>query len=470
MRSLWPILLTLPLALGGTGDAPASWSKGTPAANTAQLLTPANQAVELPAWLAERVTGPTLVWYFNPHCSHCQHAIPGVVALSKELEGQVAFIGVANSGSSPKELQWFMDTYQVPFTLMIDTPRGFAWSVGARSTPTALLFEPDGQGGVVATDAYYPWFDGAATLMKMRRSAGQGQDAFAHFEPGVYQGNTVCSACHLEESRSWQLSHHSVAYLTIYKAEKTTDPECVSCHVTGLGQPSGFVLGDHASDLMHVGCESCHSAGGPHDGESVVASEQCETCHDAKHSIDFSVEKGLPHIDHYLAATLSEKELQARIQALNDGSAERPLLAFPEGHNLAAQDCVSCHEGAVQAWERGPHAGAMKLLKRKQQQDTQCVSCHATAVEAGAPPKSLEGYQVKDGVSCASCHGPGQPHLDAPGAGSIEGLGEDCPVCVIEAVCTSCHDSEQDPDWDLDTALARQKGHFSGSSPDGGSN
>ena len=162
---------------------------------------------------------------------------------------------------------------------------------------------------------------------------------------------------------------------------------------------------------------------------------------------------------------MSAGDQEKRRHDLANGKAERPLLAFPHGENLGPKDCKSCHAEAVQAWSKGPHASAMDLLKGKEKKDPSCVSCHATAVESGPPPATLEGFQLEASVSCASCHGPGAPHLASPDKESIEGLGEDCPVCVIEAVCTSCHDPEQDPDWDLEKALAAQKGHGQGAGP-----
>lgn len=460
----WTLLLCVGLALAGTSDTPASWTAGTPAANTAQILTPVQEKVALPAWLEEKITGPTLVWYFNPNCGHCQASIAGVVRLAEQMKGQqgaqaLTVIGIANSGASPEELTWFMETYKVNFTLMIDQPRGFSYSVGARSTPTALVFVPDPEGGVFATDAYYPWFQGAELLVKIRRG---GADPFSHFEEDRYVGNTACSTCHSQEAASWSLSHHAVAYRTLYNQDKATDPACVGCHVTGMGEPSGFVMGEHGHPMTDVGCEACHSAGGPHDGKAVNATEQCATCHDATHSIAFSVDKGLPHIDHYAVNGMSASEQEKRRHALANGEAERPLLAFPHGENLAPEQCESCHAEAVQAWSKGPHASAMDLLKGKETKDLSCVSCHATAVESGPPPTSLDGFHVEASVSCASCHGPGAPHVASPSTESIEGLGEDCPVCVIEAVCTGCHDAEQDPDWDLEKALAKQKGHGQG--------
>lgn len=450
---LLPLLAGVALA-DGDQDA-RGWSPGTPAANMTQVVTPRAQKVEIPQFVVDQLTGPTLVYYFNPECGHCQATIPGVIALAAELEGDLAFLGIANSGASPAQLKWFRDTFEVPFPLMIDQPRGFSWSVGAQSTPTVLVLEPRDD-GVYATDAYYPWFEGAQTIVKIRRDPATMWD---HFPEDTYLGNSTCSACHLQETRSWQLTHHSVAYRTLYLMDEAENPECVGCHVTGLGEPTGFVSGDHGHAMTDVGCEACHSAGGPHDGKRVDAATTCAGCHDDKHSIAFSVEKGLPHIDHYLASTLTGKELDARYRELANGEAAKPLLAFPEAENVGVDACKSCHPKQVADWKASPHGHAMDRLSVKESKKLECVSCHATPTRTGAPPTELDGYARKDSVGCESCHGSGQAHVADPRAGTIEGLGEDCPVCVLEAVCTTCHDSENDPTWKLETRLQSMEGH-----------
>jgi hypothetical protein len=277
---------------------------------------------------------------------------------------------------------------------------------------------------------------------------------FAAFLPGKYQGEQVCSACHTDEARSLQLTHHSLAYRTLYTRDRAQDLQCVGCHVTGYEMETGFVVGDHSSPLINVTCESCHSSGGPHDGLRVDAREQCVGCHDAEHSIDFSVAKGLPHIDHYLANHLDEAALRAKLQALRDGQAPRPLLAFPEGEHVGAAACRSCHADTYKSWKKSPHRKAMKSLGPGEADQVGCVRCHASPTASGPEPTTLDGYLSDEGVGCESCHGPGADHLADPRAGTILGLGESCAECVIEEVCTSCHTDSWDPGWHLRTRLA----------------
>ena len=251
------------------------------------------------------------------------------------------------------------------------------------------------------------------------------------------------------------LTHHSVALYTIYKREKMDDPACVRCHVTGMGEEGGYVMGDVSHPLASVQCEACHGPSGPHDGTRTDAREACVGCHDAEHSIAFSVEKGLPHIDHYRANLLSDDALRERVAALADGTAEKPLLAFGDGPTVGANQCKSCHEEAHKWAKKDPHAAAMKHLAKNGAENPTCVGCHATqkAYGLGVQTDTITAFRTDEGVGCESCHGPGEAHVAAPSKSNIVGLGASCPECVIEAICTSCHTPEQDPGWSLTERL-----------------
>jgi hypothetical protein len=74
------------------------------------------------------------------------------------------------------------------------------------------------------------------------------------------------------------------------------DLDCISCHVTGFGQPGGAALG-RLDELKGVGCESCHGPGSRHvdnpqgrDSDIVrgVPEADCVGCHDSEHSQAFA--------------------------------------------------------------------------------------------------------------------------------------------------------------------------------------
>ncbi|MCO4745808.1 MAG: redoxin family protein [Proteobacteria bacterium] len=447
-------VLLVPLLLAGlafaTGD-PRGWSEGQPAANSAAFKSqPEIGEIELPKAFTKTLTGPTLLVYFSPTCPHCRHVAPELGELAKSIEGRAELVMVASSSSTDAALTEWKATFGGSYRIIVDGDREIGSAMGIRSTPSALLVKPAGR-KVSVLDAYYPFTPGYSSLVEMRLA----DFPFQAFAPGEYQGTAACSACHTQEAEAWALSHHSIAWRTLVLDEEHENRECTDCHVTGAGQPTGWD-GTEGSHLVNVGCESCHGPGGPHDGTKTSARSTCEGCHDAKHSIAFSYEKGLPHLDHFRANGMSDEDFRAARQSLGDGTAPRPLLAFGAGKNVGAEACKECHADEHAQWAASPHASAMARLDETQQADASCVRCHATATESGPPPTDLTHFRTDDSVGCESCHGPGEQHVaEGGGKDNIEGLGEDCPVCVIEAVCTGCHTAEWDKTWDLDTKLPK---------------
>ncbi len=405
------------------------------------------------------VTGPTFLFYYSASCPHCQHVAPEVAALARRLEGQVAFAGVGSGSNSISELREFTEAYGLPFASYKDFMRTFARGNGANSTPQLLLVRPK-EGGFETLGEWRPFGGGMSLLAELRAKTLLGVDPWTSFRPGAFHGAQACGACHTTELRSWGLTHHSIAYWTLFERKEAENTECVSCHVTGLGLPNGFVPGDHASPLADVTCEACHGAGGPHvpgAARPAPAIDRCVTCHDAEHSIRFSAQRALPHVNHFRPEALDPSLFAPAREALVDGRAPRPLTAFPEGANLGDAVCAECHKKETKSFQKDAHASAMKTLKaRGSQQDVNCVSCHATAKNTPAPT-AADYYG--GGVGCESCHGPGEQHVAAKGGKeNIVGLTDSCPVCVIESICTRCHTPEQDPDWNLEEAL-KKVGH-----------
>jgi len=95
-----------------------------------------------------------------------------------------------------------------------------------------------------------------------------------------YLGFRACTKCHDSQGETWRASAHAKAFDSLKpnakseaktkakldpKRDYTQDKNCVGCHVTGYGEPGGFVSGaslDDMKTLVGVTCESCHGAGG----------------------------------------------------------------------------------------------------------------------------------------------------------------------------------------------------------------
>lgn len=456
------LALAAAVAIAGEVD-PRGWSTGPVAANAPRVAGPAFEEappIALPGPVAKRIQGPTLLVYFSPGCPHCKAVAPELARLAEAVSGQATLLGVASGSATPAEIAAFRETFGWGFEVVHDADRRIGAAMGARSTPSALLVDRVG-GRVEAVDAWYPYTGGSDVLVRMRLAGSP----FAVFAPHAYQGDRACFACHTAEAEAWTLSHHSIAWHTLVEAEATDDASCTPCHVTGAGRPGGWDGSPATERLRDVGCEACHGPGGPHDGHPTEPRSTCEGCHDDKHSIAFSYEKGLPLIDHFRTVDLDADAYRTARRALIAGEVDRPLLAFADGPRAPATRCATCHEAAHAAWQASPHGRAMATLHAAATettapaQDVACVRCHATATVSGPAPDALTAYRVDEGVGCEACHGPGGDHVASGGEAPIEGLGEDCPVCVIEAVCTRCHTADRDPDWDLERDLTRLKGH-----------
>ena len=102
-----------------------------------------------------------------------------------------------------------------------------------------------------------------------KADAGQVQHPAGPNEPAppanqTYIGVTKCDSCHFDKYQDWRKAQdkHAKAF-AILPAASQADPNCLKCHTTGFGDPSGFkTVADRA--LTGITCESCHGPGGAH--------------------------------------------------------------------------------------------------------------------------------------------------------------------------------------------------------------
>jgi hypothetical protein len=139
----------------------------------------------------------------------------------------------------------------------------------------------------------------------------------------------------------------------------------------------------------------------------------------------------------------------------------------PEGATYISNDtCKICHDKATTGdqwhiWKNSKHAEAYQLLlsdkakeagtkaglKETPADSPQCLRCHVTAYNfktKSVPPE----VQMKDGVACQECHGPGSLHqkdgstlMFHPGDASELDLSAHI-IRPDEKTCLVCHNSE----------------------------
>jgi len=78
-----------------------------------------------------------------------------------------------------------------------------------------------------------------------------------------YVGIEACTKCHASQRKFWDQTSHAAAYATLSSQHKEYNLDCVGCHVTGYGKPSGTTV-THVEGLSAVQCEVCHGPGSKH--------------------------------------------------------------------------------------------------------------------------------------------------------------------------------------------------------------
>lgn len=97
---------------------------------------------------------------------------------------------------------------------------------------------------------------------------------------------------------------------------------------------------------------------------------------------------------------------------------------------IGAQKCKNCHSAEAVGnqhglWMKSKHAQAFELLGTDEakkvgaakgvaepQTSDQCLKCHTTAF-GEAKERFGKGFDIKLGVQCETCHGPGEAHMKA---------------------------------------------------------
>jgi 2',3'-cyclic-nucleotide 2'-phosphodiesterase (5'-nucleotidase family) len=115
-----------------------------------------------------------------------------------------------------------------------------------------------------------------------------------------YLGEKTCRRCHETEYQKYTKQAHAHAFETLVKEQRDATPECIACHVLGLGQAGGFISKQSTPDLVNVQCESCHGMGTQHpDGSKQVGPEACVRCHTHEQDPNFNYDGAVEKINHW---------------------------------------------------------------------------------------------------------------------------------------------------------------------------
>ena len=152
-----------------------------------------------------------------------------------------------------------------------------------------------------------------------------------------YVSATACQRCHEQEYLQWSATRHAFAFETLLKKERYFDPNCVSCHTTGFGYPTGFQIGDETSAFKGVQCETCHGPGKQHVGNPkkenirrAAETSLCLTCHDTKHSPGFAKVVALytQDVDHSRQPMNLQELLASRVSRMGKPTLELFVMSY----------------------------------------------------------------------------------------------------------------------------------------------
>jgi len=119
----------------------------------------------------------------------------------------------------------------------------------------------------------------------------------------AYAGSWACISCHPAAGRVWKSSGHRHALSALQDQGHALDPDCVSCHVTGLASTKGYRSTRSTPQFAGVGCESCHGpalahAQNPSTRVPKLTEAACTGCHNTLNSPNFDFATYWPKIKH----------------------------------------------------------------------------------------------------------------------------------------------------------------------------
>ncbi|MCS7264115.1 MAG: cytochrome c family protein [Armatimonadetes bacterium] len=117
---------------------------------------------------------------------------------------------------------------------------------------------------------------------------------------------------------------------------------------------------------------------------------------------------------------------------------------------LPPEFCGKCHQPQYEQWLSTGHAHAIETLEKQKRMDKSCLTCHSLEFRM----RGIVTERKKRGVECVDCH----VELQDPATAQMHGQrpGERPTTKIVnEKVCTSCHDQQNSPNFNLQTYLPK---------------
>ncbi|MBI4081614.1 MAG: cytochrome c family protein [Candidatus Lambdaproteobacteria bacterium] len=139
-----------------------------------------------------------------------------------------------------------------------------AWPLSGPPAPAQVDWLKDGVPDHPDAAAPFARYDEAVKALFFAALQGAGAPP-----DSPYAGAATCEGCHPAQQKVWRGSRHVQALPTLVKVGKQFDPECLACHVVGLGA-GGFRSPELTPTLGGVQCENCHGPAKAHVREPGV--------------------------------------------------------------------------------------------------------------------------------------------------------------------------------------------------------
>lgn len=393
-----------------------------------------------------------MVIFFSPKCPHCQHEIKFLKEkVYSELHPKGFEIIAVSVFPLEGEMLTTTQSMGMPWPVIDDGSRAIRTKYSSEMGVPETFFV-DQEGRVRYTTVGFSEASENVQIMRAKHLLGVENPQL--LSDKRFNGAESCMACHEAEGASWQATPHAHAFETLQIKGEEGNPNCVGCHSIGMNDPRGWKpmtdnkTGEQIARVpeafQNVQCEHCHGIGGPHKSEPIKAADMkksCLECHTAEFSLHFDFDERIHKVDHADAAKILAMDDSERLALLTKVS-KRPEDLFDEKIKyVGSASCMSCHADIHKNWASSLHG-------------SQAVKDFS---HPGPDQENIRKESV--GATCESCHGPGEKHVASKMKQDIRGLGEDCPFCVIEQICMSCHTPKNDPGFNLAKDLEKIKGH-----------